>query len=57
MVVLSVRAEITVWVRDGTFFVTLPAGGVCRPVGDVVEVAEGIVRCNEELDARVRPGV
>lgn len=57
MAVLSVRAEITVWVRDETFFVTLPEGGACRPVCDVVEVAEGIVRCNEDLNARVRPGV
>lgn len=58
MAVLSVRAEITVWVRDGTFFVTLPGGdGACHPVCDVVEVAEQIVRCNEDLNARVRPGV
>ncbi|QKW37889.1 ATP-binding protein [Actinomadura sp. NAK00032] len=57
MAVLSVRAEITVWVRDETFFVTLPGGdGACHPVGDVVEVAEEIVRCNEDLNARVRPG-
>ncbi|NVI87886.1 DUF4259 domain-containing protein [Actinomadura sp. BRA 177] len=32
-------------------------GAVCRPVCDVVEVAEEIVRCNEDLNARVRPGV
>ncbi|TDC91401.1 hypothetical protein E1285_13015 [Actinomadura sp. 7K507] len=52
MAVLSVRAEITVWVRDGTFFATLPPAGVLRlPVCDVVEVAEEIVRCNEDLDA------
>ncbi|WP_067636164.1 ATP-binding protein [Actinomadura latina] len=58
MAVLSVRAEITVWVRDETFFVTLPeAGALCRPVCDVVEVAETIVRCNEDLNARVRPVV
>ena len=57
MAVLSVRAEITVWVRDETFFVTLPEGGACRPVCDVVEVAEGIVRCNEDLDAQVRSGM
>jgi hypothetical protein len=54
MAVLSVRAEITVWVRDETFFVTLPEGGACRPVCDVVEVAVGIVRCNEDLNAKVR---
>ena len=41
MVVLSVRAEITVWVRDETFFVTLPVGVVCPLLGDVAEVAEG----------------
>ena len=58
MAVLSVRAEITVWVRDGTFFVTLPGGdGACHPVCGVVDVAERIVRCNEDLNARVRPGV
>ncbi|XRQ13297.1 ATP-binding protein [Actinomadura welshii] len=52
MVVLSVRAEITVWVRDGTFFVTRPPSGVVRlPLCDVVDVAEGIVRANEDLDA------
>ena len=50
MAVLSVRAEITAWVRDETFFVTLPsADAVCRPVCDVVEVTERIVRCNEDL--------
>ncbi len=52
MAVLSVRAEITVWVRDETFFVTLPDGGALHPVCDVVAVAEEIVRCNEDLDAR-----
>ncbi|TDC53056.1 hypothetical protein E1281_18260 [Actinomadura sp. KC345] len=52
MAVLSVRAEITAWVRDETFFVTLPSSGaVCRPVCDIVEVTEGIVRCNEDLGA------
>ncbi|MFA1545793.1 ATP-binding protein [Actinomadura chokoriensis] len=58
MAVLSVRAEITVWVRDDTFFVTLPgAGAACHPVCDVVGVAEEIIRRNEDLNARVRPGV
>ncbi|MFB4311845.1 ATP-binding protein [Actinomadura sp. GTD37] len=55
MAVVSVRAEITVWVRDETFFITLPgAGAACHPVCDVVEVAEAIVRCNEDLNACAR---
>ncbi|MFA1543943.1 ATP-binding protein [Actinomadura monticuli] len=58
MAVLSVRAEITVWARDDALFVTLPeAGAACHPVCDVTEVTERIVRCNEDLNARVRPGV
>ncbi|GAA0586302.1 hypothetical protein GCM10009546_55840 [Actinomadura livida] len=52
MAVLSVRPEITIWVRDATFYVTRPsAGAVRRPVGDVEDVAEEVVRCNEDLDA------
>lgn len=55
MAVLSVRTEITAWVRDGTVFVTLPPGGAVRlPVCDVVEVAEGIVQAHENLEALAR---
>lgn len=52
MAVLSVRAEITVWVRPEGISLTTPlTGTVCYPLTDVAEVAEVIVRCNEDLDA------
>ncbi|MFB4301942.1 ATP-binding protein [Actinomadura sp. NTSP31] len=53
MAVLSVRAEITVWARRHGFVVTMPSVGTVRyPLWDVTEVAEAVVRCHEELDAR-----
>ncbi|WP_160573536.1 ATP-binding protein [Actinomadura physcomitrii] len=53
MAVLSVRAEITVWARRHGFVVTMPSVGTVRyPLWEVTEVAEAIVRCGEDLDAR-----
>ncbi|QFG20982.1 ATP-binding protein [Actinomadura sp. WMMB 499] len=52
MAVLSVRAGITAWVRDGTVSVTLPPVGTRKfAVTDLADVAEEIVRCGEDLDA------
>lgn len=49
--VLSVRAGLSVWCRDGHFVWTVPGGGYDRrPFDDLVEVAEQVVRLNEELD-------
>jgi hypothetical protein len=53
MAVLSVRAEITVWARQNTIILTTPlTGTICYPLTDVVELAEVIVQCNEDLNAR-----
>ncbi|MEU6038128.1 hypothetical protein ABZ801_22220 [Actinomadura sp. NPDC047616] len=53
MSVLSVRAGITVWARDGGLAVTTPCAGMLRfPLGDVTEAAETIVRHCEDLDAK-----
>ncbi|MFD0684183.1 ATP-binding protein [Actinomadura fibrosa] len=52
MAVLSVRAAITVWVRSSTISLITPLTGTVRyPLVDVADVVEGIVRCNEDLDA------
>ncbi|MBE1537910.1 ATP-binding protein [Actinomadura algeriensis] len=52
MAVLSVRAGITAWVRDGVVSVTLPPVGTRKfATSDLADVAEEIVRCGEELDA------
>lgn len=53
MAVLSVRPEITVWARpNGLSVKTTGTGIVCYPLSEVTEVAEVIVRHNENLDAR-----
>ncbi|MEV5572903.1 hypothetical protein AB0L06_22895 [Spirillospora sp. NPDC052269] len=53
MGVLSVRAEITVWARPHGFHLTTPSVGTTRhALGEITELAELIVRCNEDLDAR-----
>ncbi|GAA4141413.1 ATP-binding protein [Actinomadura keratinilytica] len=52
MSVLSVRAGVTVWARDGGLAVTTPAGMLRFPPGDVTEAAETIVCHCEDLDAR-----
>ncbi|MFC5750356.1 ATP-binding protein [Actinomadura rugatobispora] len=53
MAVLSVRAEITVWARRDHVVLTTPQTGIRRfSLDDVVEIAEVIVQCGEELDAR-----
>ncbi|WP_067483013.1 hypothetical protein [Actinomadura hibisca] len=53
MAVVSVRAEITVWARPRGIFLTTPCAGTVRySLEEVTEVAEVIVRCNEDLDAR-----
>ncbi|MGI5164083.1 ATP-binding protein [Spirillospora sp. CA-253888] len=53
MAVVSVRAEITVWARPRGIFLTTPCTGTVRHhLDEVTEVAEVIVRCNEDLDAR-----
>ncbi|MFD0903025.1 ATP-binding protein [Actinomadura sediminis] len=51
MAVLSVRAGITAWVRDGVVSVTLPPVGTrAFAASDLADVAEEIVRCGEEMD-------
>ncbi|MEU6035909.1 hypothetical protein ABZ801_10905 [Actinomadura sp. NPDC047616] len=53
MAVLSVRAEITVWARPQVITVTMPLTGTARfALTDVTELAELIVQCNEDLNAR-----
>ncbi|MEV4252068.1 ATP-binding protein [Spirillospora sp. NPDC049652] len=55
MGVLSVRAEITVWARPHGFHLTTPSVGTTRhPLVEITELAELIVRCNEDLDAAGR---
>ncbi|OLT25091.1 hypothetical protein BJF79_13090 [Actinomadura sp. CNU-125] len=52
MAVLSVRAGITAWARDGGVSVTLPPVGTRKfAMSDLADVAEEIVRCGEDLDA------
>ncbi|MCP2335653.1 ATP-binding protein [Actinomadura rupiterrae] len=52
MGVLSVRAEITVWARPHGFHLTMPGVGTTRyALAEIAELAEVVVRCNEELDA------
>ncbi|MBW8484889.1 ATP-binding protein [Actinomadura parmotrematis] len=52
MAVLSVRPEITVWVRRHGILLTQPGTGTVRyPLGEVAEVTEAIVRCDGELGA------
>ncbi|MCP2337710.1 ATP-binding protein [Actinomadura rupiterrae] len=53
MAVLSVRPEITLWARTSGLLLTAPDTGTVRyPYDDITELAEVVVQCNEDLDAR-----